>query len=152
MMLDRMACSRTGDALRRFSAGRSAMGRRAVISLAAAFGMLMLAAPAVQAQSGVCRQIESELASMGRGGASAASGQYARQAAAARSRLANIQGTMNAIGCNSGGFLFGPQPPAQCSGLRAQASALSGSIAQLEGASRQASNGSSALLMELGQT
>ena len=106
--------------------------------------MLLVSVPVALAQSGICRQIESELASLGRGGSAAQSGQYARQAAAARSRLGNLQGTMASIGCNNGGFLFGPQPPAQCAGLRAQAAALSGSIAQLEGASRQASAGSGA--------
>ena len=117
--------------------------------VALGFGLLLATAPAVLAQSAICRQIESELASLGRGGGAAQSGQYARQAAAARSRLGAVQGTMSSIGCNSGGFLFGPQPPAQCAGLRAQAAALSGSIAQLEGASRQASNGSGARRSQL---
>ena len=130
----RQARPRSGAVLRRLALG---------------LGMLLVSVPVALAQSGICRQIESELASLGRGGSAAQSGQYARQAAAARSRLGNLQGTMASIGCNNGGFLFGPQPPAQCAGLRAQAAALSGSIAQLEGASRQASAGSGARRSQL---
>lgn len=91
------------------------------------------------AQSAICRQIESELASLGRGGGGG--GQYARQAAQARARLGAIQERMAGLGCNRGGFLFGPQPPAECGSLRAQANAAAASVAQYSAASQQAGGG-----------
>lgn len=99
-----------------------------------ALGLMLLGGTTIaMAQSAVCRQIESELASIGRGG-----GGNARAAVAARSRLAAVQGRMASIGCDRGGFLFGPQPPAECSALRAQAASYA---AQANAANQQANGG-----------
>jgi len=116
----------------------SLLARR--IGFAPVFAVAVLAGGEAGAQSPICRQIEAELASLSGGGARAG-GQYAQQAASARQRLARVQGTMASLGCNQGFVLFGPQPPAACAGLRAQAGQLQATIAQYDGASRQASAG-----------
>ena len=120
---------------------RTGTGRRFTrIAVAAACLVLSGLASETVAQSAICRQIEAELANLGRS-SGAQAGQYSQQSGAARRRLGQVQGTMASLGCNQGFVLFGPQPPAQCGALRAQAASLQATIAQYDGASRQASAG-----------
>jgi len=98
-------------------------------ALALAAGLCLWAACAA-AQSAVCQQIAAELAALPSGGGAA----QARQAAQARAQLGQVQSRMAALGCNRGFVLFGPPPPPECGGLRAQAGALQGRIAQADAA------------------
>ena len=97
------------------------------------------------AQSAVCRQLESELASVSRANAP----QPGRSARAERAQLASVQGSIASLGCDRGSFIFGPQPPAQCGGLKSQAAGLSGRIAQIEAPRQAASGGDSRRRLQL---
>jgi hypothetical protein len=123
-----------------FAARLAALLRPAVLAAAGAVLLASVPLDVAHAQSAACRQIEAELASLSRPGASDA-GAYSRQSARARQRLGQVQGTMASLGCERGFVLFGPQPPAQCGALRAEASNLRAVIAQYDGAARQASAG-----------
>lgn len=114
-----------------------AMSAVRALVFAGAMAAAVFASTDAQAQSAVCRQISSELASIGRGGGGGSAA--LRQAAGLRRQYGRVQQAMAQLGCNRGGFFT--QVPQQCGGLKQQASALAGSINQLEGSARQASGG-----------
>jgi len=126
------------------SMSREMMRQLPVVALMVA--VLSGAISEARAQSGICRQIAAELAALpsgdsGRGAASS------RQVNQMRVRLGQVQGQMAGLGCNRGFVLFGSQPPAECSGLRAEAASLQGSISQLSADAGQ--GGSSRRRMQL---
>ncbi len=101
--------------------------------------MAASAAGRAAAQPALCGALWREIASIERGGASPArAAQHGQQALRTRAEMGQLQGAMQAEGCEQRGAMFNAPPSPQCLGYRQRFRQLAGQLQAAEAAMREA--------------